>query len=313
MKNVPSTLRDYYKSMKNAIINKKDDNTKRIIDSKEVLNSLYKDVNANTEVYKDLGINLTDYSEYKNKDYKDGSILRKVKTVYNKNNTNFAIATLLSYAELQKKLHNLEEENRKYDRMLDLSFTTYSDIVRAFYTKVHEYMVVKGYGYVFEQPLGWLCINRCKVDNLKRKRIDYAATKKRKAELIAKGIRVYNKEEAEWCARNGIEYKAEDGRVYQENLEYVYEILLLNCTLENGSKYAFQSTDYRHSKLRGKTNDELSEECNNDIREICKLPLDLRTKLNMSVKADSTLYLNFIRNENQKPLADSKVNRKNRQ
>ena len=52
--------------------------------------------------------------------------------------------------------------------------------------------------------------------------------------------------------------------------------------------------------------------CNNDINKICNLPIDVRTKLNLCLKVDDTLYTKFIRNENQKPIAAGKADRKNR-
>ena len=75
----------------------------------------------------------------------------------------------------------------------------------------------------------------------------------------------------------------------------------------------FQVTDRRARELRGKTNQDLAKECNNDTNKICELPLDVKTKLNICVEVDKMLYTKFIRNENQKPYIDTKINRKNRQ
>ena len=57
---------------------------------------------------------------------------------------------------------------------------------------------------------------------------------------FAAGKKIYNKEEADWCARNGIEYKAEDKRVFRKD-EYCYEIPLIHCRITNGHSMVFKS------------------------------------------------------------------------
>ena len=131
-----------------------------------------------------------------------------------------------------------------------------------------------------------------------------------KSDILAKE-QAY-KEEAEWCKTHGIEYNGQDGRVFLRN-EYCYEIPLLDCHIPHGSKIRFVSADYRGNALRGKTNQDLLEEADYNTEYICKLPLDIRTKLNLCIEADKTLYAKFIRNENQKPINASKASWKNRQ
>ena len=138
--------------------------------------------------------------------------------------------------------------------------------------------------------------------------LDYAATKKKEKELIAKGERIYNKEEAEWCARNGLDYDGKDKRVFVCN-EYCYQIPLINCKLPGNNNLKLEIGDYRHRSLRGKSNNEIIEMCNGDINKICELPLDLKTKVTLCDKADKILYTKFIRNENQKPITFVKTNR----
>ena len=71
--------------------------------------------------------------------------------------------------------------------------TEYCRILNVFYSEVHRQMILNGYGYSFEGSLGWICINRChKVKS--KPTIDFAATKKRKQEILAQGKKLYNKE-----------------------------------------------------------------------------------------------------------------------
>ena len=121
----------------------------------------------------------------------------------------------------------------------------------------------------------------------------------------------YNKEEAEWCKRNNIEYDGVEFRVFKDN-EYCYEFPLINCRIPNGRKYKLTVTDYRATSVRGKTNEQLIEEYKRDKNKICELPVDVKTKLSMCNEVDKTLYLNFIRNENQKSANSISINRKDR-
>ena len=118
--------------MKDAISAKKEDVTNNIIASKETLNELYNIVNANAEAYKSLGISISNYSEYVNKEYIDGTFLRKIKSIFNNNKDNLDVVNLLSFAELQYKINKLEDVERHYERMLNLSYFEYKDLIYAF-------------------------------------------------------------------------------------------------------------------------------------------------------------------------------------
>ena len=57
--------------------------------------------------------------------------------------------------------------------------------------------------------------------------------------------------------------------------------------------------DYRAVELRGKSNKQRIEECDNNPEKICELPIDMKSKIHMCVEVDKMLYTNFIRNEGQ--------------
>lgn len=313
VKEIPVNFRVYYKSMKNAYTQMRED----AISAKEALidttNDIYKDICDNLEVYKkDFKVNLMDYNEFKNNKYIDGKLLKIAKGMFINRKNDYLIVgdlfDLYNYARKKKEINNIDKDIEFYDKILKLSLKEYNEILKVFYTEVHKQMILKGVGYVFEPPIGWTCINRCHLVN-PSPHIDYAATKKRKEELIAAGKRIYNKEEEEWCKKNGIEYKAEDCRVYLKN-EYCYEVPLIGCSLPNGHKYKLTISDRRGRSVRDKTNDDFIKDCKGDLNAICELDLDLKTKLTLCNSIDKTLYLNFIRNENQKPLNTAKTNRK---
>ena len=68
---------------------------------------------------------------------------------------------------------------------------------------------------------------------------------------------------------------------------------------KNATAFEFNPQDYRSVELRGKTNQQLIEECGRDLNKICELPIDMKSKIHMCVEVDSMLYTNFIRNEGQ--------------
>lgn len=309
IKETPTTYHDYYKSMIDRTSRKKDEALKVLDNLRASEFSLYERIKGDTEGYKALGIYLSSYKEFEENKYINGKFYREINSKLIKGDEILTTlkARILSLVKSQKQIYELEKQIQYYDILLNISLKEYAKIIEKFYTEVHKQLILEGKGYAFEGRLGWICINRCHLVN-KAPKLNSMATKKRKEQLLAEGKRLFNKEEAEWCQANGIEYDGVDYRVWLDS-EYCYEIPLIGCTLENGRKYKFTTTDYRNYKLRGKTNEQLIEECDNDIDKICELKVDMRTKLNLCVKADNGLYLKYIRNEGQKPLKDGKTHR----
>ena len=58
------------------------------------------------------------------------------------------------------------------------------------------------------------------------------------------------------------------------------------------------------------TNQQIIDMCDNNINKICEMPLDVKTKLTLCNLVDKTLYLNFIRNENQQSYKFIEIDRK---
>lgn len=310
IKNTPTTYKDYYKSLRENIGNKIDECNKILTEKYEVCERLHNEIKINAEVT-DLGINLNDYTEFTDNKYINGKFYAMTEKLYLKANGDYnQIAVLINMyqlAKIQKEIAIIESKVTKYNKIMGLSLKEYNSIIKTFYYKVQELMVLDGIGYAFEGGLGWTCINRCKLKRVKP-HIDFKATKENKKKLIEEGQRVINKEEKAWCEENGIEYNAVDYRVFQ-NKEYVYEVPIINCTLPNSGKIRFTMTSYRHVDIRGKTNEDLLEECNRDIHKILQLPVDFRTRLNLCLEIDKGLYLNYIRNEGQKTITTWKTNR----
>ena len=302
IKETPTNVRVYYKSMKDAYTLKREEALKNLVELRAKVDDLYNIVSTDFENnQKDYNINLNDYIEFKNNEYIDGKFLRTAKGIVINRDGNYELVgrnfDIYQLAKTQKDIVDIQKNIDFCNKLLNVTVNEYINLVKLFYSKVQEQMVINGYGYVFEGFMGWICINRAK-NKFNGTRIDYQKTKERKAQLLAEGKKLYNKEEAEWCKQNGIEYKAEDGRVMQ-NMEYFYEIPLIGCKLPNGSDIKFQCADYRSHSLRGTTNKDILEQSGGDKYKICAYDVDMRTKLNICLQADKMLYTKFIRNENQ--------------
>ena len=60
------------------------------------------------------------------------------------------------------------------------------------------------------------------------------------------------------------------------------------------ASHEFTVADYRHQDIRGKTNQDLINECEGDVNKICELKIDLKTKLTLCDTVNKGLYINFI-------------------
>ena len=86
---------------------------------------------------------------------------------------------------------------------------------------------------------------------------------------------------------------------------------LINCRINTGEKYRLTPT-FARRHVKGKTNEQLINECDRDLNKICELPIDVKLKLKLCLETDNILYLNFIRNEAQQSAHTPKANRKHR-
>lgn len=316
IKEIPTNFRVYYASMRSATTQKKES----AIEAREELiadiTELSHNIKSKVEHYeKEFKVKLNDYEEFVENKYITGKFLRLAKGMFLNRSNNYELVSdlfdLHKLASKQKELHNLEHDIELYDKLLNLSLKEYNHILKVYFTEVHKQMVLNGYGYHLGGNIGWICFNRCKLVKHKP-RIDFIATRRREAELKAQGKKIYNKEEADWCKAHGIDYVAEDKRVFQ-NLEYVYELPLINSTVTSGPRLEFRVSNYVGRNLSHYTYDKLLELANYDTTKICELDIDIRKKLTLCEKVDKILYTKFIRNENQEPIINPKVNRKNRQ
>lgn len=308
--------KDYYAELMENTKSEKRDCIAKLRDIDNKLKVAYDDVKSNLDIYKSKhDIDLTKYSEFVNNEYSNGKFFRLAQGLFTNKKNDYELVgelcQLYNLAKLQKEAYNLNNTLNKCDKILNLSLSNYTKLLKSFYYEVHKKLVIEGAGYAFGGDIGWICINRCKLVRPRHKMLDYAKTRQREAELKEKGIKIYNKEEAEYYRKLGIEYKAEDKRVFKTD-EYVYQIPLLSCTLPNAKHLKFLIPNYVGNTLKKYTYEELIELADNDVNKICELDLDVKKKLTICNKVDKLLYSKFIRNENQTPNALKPLDRKNR-
>ena len=266
-------------------------------------NKLYLEIKDDTDKYIGYGIDINNYPEFELGNYGNGKLYRDLRKIFTSDDSDvdnqIALLPLMKYAELTQDIHKLENYIKQCDKFIALKYKEFLHILKTFYDCVHKALIIGGFGYAFSGELGTIFINRVyRGFDAKSKVLDYAKTKQKKAEILARGGHIYNKEEAEWCKENGIKYEYEDYRVYRTP-EYFYEYPLIGCHLPKAGYLKFTLTDYRAGNIRGKSNKQLAKECNNDLNAICDLGLDVKTKLNICLEADKLLFSNFVRNENQ--------------
>lgn len=312
IKETPINFRIFYKRFKEYYEEKLEATREVYDDLVEEERANYEDVKSNIDVYKnEFKIDLMKYPEFVNNKYSEGKFHKVAKGLFINRNNNYELVTdlfnLYTVARQQKQLADLDKEKALYLKLTSLTLKQYTEYLRHYMTIVHKKLILEGGGYSLGQHIGWICINRCILVNPHPK-LDFAATKKRKAELLAEGKRLFNKDEADFCKRNGLDYDGVDYRVYMKK-EAVYEIPLLGCKLPNAGILQLEIADYRNTSTRGKTNQELIDNCKGNTEAICELPLDLKTKLTLCDQVDKILYTKFIRNENQEPSAARKANR----
>lgn len=312
-------IRDYYQKMHNRAVDTLNKLEEELDEKRKQCIVLRDEIKSKADIYKDkYELDLISYSEFRNNTYTTGHFRKAASVAYlnKKGNRELTVELydLIKLANLQKRLVEINKQVELNRKLVLIKPSEYQDIISVYYNKIQEMMILDGVGYHFEGRIGWICINRVKYTPKKGKEtIDYEASKKAKEKLIAEGKRPYDKEEAEWFEQHNIPY---DGIKYQviRNVEYIYEIPLINCLIKSKSgRYKLISADYINKSLRGKTYDELIAECDNDVTKIVKLNIDIKKKLTLCLKANPLLYTKYIRNENQTSYRYIQIGRKSRQ
>lgn len=303
-KETPVSVKTYYKLIYQRTLKRQEALSQKIEDITKDINTLYECIKDKSEYYKNK-YNIVIDKDCFNNDIKALNRIIKIIAIceYNEAEELGVIARMFKKLE---QVYHLKHKRDIYYKILHLTEKDYIKYLKIYFTEVQRKLIIEGDAYNIGARIGVICIYRY-LNTKKSTFLDFAATKKKKEEILSRGGNIYNKEQEQWCKERGIEYTYEEHRVYRRD-EYLYDIHLFNSRAKDWNSLTFTSADYRGSNVRGKSNDELLAECNRDKDKIIELPLDLKTKLTLCLSVDSFLYNKFIRNEDQKSITTRKTN-----
>lgn len=298
-------LKDYYLKFIHDAEKDIQEHQEKLRDLLNLKNHCLNYLNDNkNQIDKELGINLDKYSvEFGNKQFNPLNKLYKDTLYAGKYNNRQHSA---NYLQLVKYCNILIEQNRHEKAIAiakkrnNLKYSKYRTLVANYYNQVHK-TLLQGMGYEFGYGIGTFVINRWKMKKAamaKKKVIDFAATNKKKKELLEKGCKLYNDIEAAWYKKNGLPYDGVDYRVYMTK-DWFYEFTIINSKIfSTGGGLDYKQKEYIHLKYRNYSTEQMALLCKS-LDDIVKFNVDLKHKLNMYLKLDPTCYLNFIRNVEQ--------------
>lgn len=312
---IVTTYQTYYKKMKIDYTEKREELVKQFEELDARTKELHKNITSDLDTYgKAVHVDLAGYKELAKNVYENGAFYRVIKNALLRYPEDYQrsieFKELVEYVGKKKDMYDIEPKIKHYDKCLALSLEQYRELLKTFYDEVTRQMVLEGYGYRFEGRLGYVVINRCRKYKGRRS-IDIHKTKERKKELEAQGIQVWDKDQAAFAKKHGLEYNAVSATVYQ-NVEAFYEVVLVDCNIPNGNKLKFRVPNTVSHKIEERSYEDMIRNCNRDVNEICKLPIDFRKKAYLCMEVDKTLYKKYIRNEEQVALSIAKVSRKDR-
>lgn len=304
-------LKDYYRELKDDYKRKIEEANKDIEKAKKLSEELRPDIERMKSNYKrDYKINLDSYTDYTEQRYIDGVFLNEVSDFYRNckytEDVRRAIQ-LVKYATALKTIHDSEKNITIYNKILDLKYDEFKKYIKTFYMEVQRQMIVNGYGYKLHGRIGTVVINRCRI-NKPKTLVDTKLTKRNTEKLRKEGKEIYDPKKAKYYEEHGLEYHGVDPRIYRTD-KFCYEFCLLWTNMKHGFYHKFDPYDYWSAENRGKTKEDFIKEANGNLAYICGLDITFRTKVTICNEIDPTLYLKFIRNENQSHITTPKAYR----
>lgn len=247
----------------------------------------------------DLHIILDDYIiEFVNQEYNpllalEAKVTKLLKSKKDKNRRD--IIELAKWCSILKNQDATFNRLRICKKKANLTYSEYRQCLFDYYCQVHK-ILLNGDAYKFNYGIGTIYFKRFKF-NEKYKSIDYAATRKRKEEIIAAGATPYNKLDAINAEYYGKEYNGIPYIQYKTD-EYGYKLVFDNSLYIRGYKnYEFKPVKYINAKYRGYTYPQILKRFCDTEDDINYLQVDLKTKLSLLLLMNPGRSLNFIRDK----------------
>lgn len=311
-------INSYYKEYKEGAQDELDKLEVKLTETKTMA------ANARVKIDKDLNfinkafqINLCEEEVYvKNVYIEDDRFIKYITKLYkNKDFTKderISLAYIIRWIKCLERIHKYNEKAKIVRCRANMTMKKFREYVKRYYSQV-QVEVLDGNAYRYSHGIGDLTIARVKNArgrNYKGK-INYAASRKRKQEIIDAGKTPYDKKEADRCRILGKPYDGVEYLVYL-NEPYFYQFYLANIMLPGHKLMKFTKTDYRGKSIRGVTDDELSIICKTE-EDVHNLDADIGVKLKQLLRLNPNIYIKFIRDEEQSAFKHRKTARKDRQ
>ena len=137
--------------------------------SKDKLEHARRKIENHADEYKiRLDTNLSDYNEWKENKYIDGTLQAKSAFIFRNrkdDKDDILVKAFVKYTALLKTIATCEKNIEVYYKILSLDLKAFRQICRIYYYEVQHQLIANGYGYKLAGRLGWVCINRVKNTN----------------------------------------------------------------------------------------------------------------------------------------------------
>ena len=260
---------------------------------------------ANYDKYKELGIELGKYPfEYGMGIYQDGKLNKAAVKLLDKVTTDEdkkLVNDLILYTNAVKLLHDTKILLDEAEHRDKLTFDEYTDYVLKYYGEVTK-QLFEGYGYNMNYHIGMLFYERVDLPEKERKVLDYAATNKAKAKLIAEGKKPYEKKMADLYAARGLKYDGVPYAVYRTSDTFCYKWHFVNSIFLDKLTMEFTMKNYTpavHYKAGDTTMEGIAKYYNYDYDKIVYSNMGLQQKATILLDIDKTRYTKFIRFNNR--------------
>lgn len=232
--------------------------------NKEVADFLYKEIMIHyDEIKTKFDIDLKRYTEFADKRHSEdkdlyNKIVRLIKTFGNDEDTKL-LNPIAKYLAALKNIDLCKKGIAVCSTRKNVQFATYKALVKKYYTTVNN-KALEGKGIRFSNGLGIFTINYEKIDHWTRnKTVDFQASARAKKELLAKGLKPYDKQEAEEYAKAGIAYDGIEYLVFKEE-QYKLSVDMIAPAAFRGGMLKIIPVNTLPKDLRNKTYRELAEQ-----------------------------------------------------
>lgn len=244
-------------------------------------------------------IDLCDCTEVRNKTYNENEDLYnkavRLAKIFEDEESIKLLNTLIKYCHVIKNVHLCKKAIDNCDRRKNVPFATYKNLLKKYYRNVNA-KALSGKGVRFSNGLGIFVVNYEKTDNWSgRKTIDFQATARAKKELLEKGLKPYDKKEAEEYKRAGITYNGIECTIYKD-ARYRLSVDMIAPTAFRGGMLKIVPVNTIPANLRGISYQEFAERFSEE--ELNNRNIYILTRAEVNLKRNPLNYLRYTHKMN---------------